>query len=226
MNPVWLLDLDDTLHDAISRIIPRINQRMTDFVAHELQIDRARADALRREYWLRYGATLLGLIQRHQVEPGRFLQATHSMAELGPLVERDVRLIQALRRLPGRKIVLTNAPHHYAVEVLTRLGIHRLIDHLIPIESMRIAGHLRPKPSKLMLRAVLARHRLEPARCVLVEDSVSNLVSARALGLRTVLIHGFHRRAGLRPRWLAGPGRRVGAQVRSSHELTRLALRR
>ncbi len=226
MNPVWLLDLDDTLHDAISRIIPRINQRMTDFVAHELQIDRARADALRREYWLRYGATLLGLIQRHQVEPGRFLQATHSMAELGPLVERDVRLIQALRRLPGRKIVLTNAPHHYAVEVLTRLGIHRLIDHLIPIESMRIAGHLRPKPSKLMLRAVLARHRLEPARCVLVEDSLSNLVSARALGLRTVLIHGFHRRAGLRPRWLAGPGRRVGAQVRSSHELTRLALRR
>ena len=226
MNPVWLLDLDDTLHDAISRIIPRINQRMTDFVAHELQIDRARADALRREYWLRYGATLLGLIQRHQVEPGRFLQATHPMAELGPLVERDVRLIQALRRLPGRKIVLTNAPHHYAVEVLTRLGIHRLIDHLIPIESMRIAGHLRPKPSKLMLRAVLARHRLEPARCVLVEDSLSNLVSARALGLRTVLVHGFHRRAGLRPRWLAGPGRRVGAQVRSSHELTRLALRR
>jgi putative hydrolase of the HAD superfamily len=226
LNPVWLLDLDDTLHDAISKIIPRINQRMTDFVAQELQIDRNRADALRREYWLRYGATLLGLIQRHQVEPGRFLQATHPMAELGPLVERDVRLIQALRRLPGRKIVLTNAPHHYAVEVLTRLGIHRSIDHLIPIESMRIAGHLRPKPSKLMLRAVLARHRLEPARCVLVEDSLSNLVSARALGLRTVLIHGFHRRAGLSPRWLAGPGRRVGAQVRSSHELTRLALRR
>jgi len=226
LNPVWLLDLDDTLHDAISRIIPRINQRMTEFVAQELQIDRAGADVLRREYWLRYGATLLGLIQRHQVEPGRFLQATHPMAELGPLVERDVRLIQALRRLPGRKIVLTNAPHHYAVEVLTRLGIHRLIDPLIPIESMRIAGHLRPKPSRSMLRAVLARHRLEPARCILVEDSLTNLVAARALGLRTVLIHGFHRRAGLRPRWLAGPGRKVGAQARSSHNLARLALRR
>jgi len=226
LNPVWLLDLDDTLHDAISRIIPRINQRMTAFVAQELQVDSARADALRREYWLRYGATLLGLIQQHQVEPGRFLQATHRMAELGPLVERDVRLIQALRRLPGRKIVLTNAPRHYAAEVLTRLGIHRSIDHLIPIESMRIAGSLRPKPSRRMLRAVLAQHRLEPARCVLVEDSVSNLVAARALGLRTVLIHGFHRRAGLRPRWLAGPGRKVGAQARSSHDLTRLALRR
>lgn len=199
---------------------------MTEFVAQELQVDSAQADALRRQYWLRYGATLLGLIRCHQVEPGRFLQATHLMDELGPLVERDVRLIQALRRLPGRKIVLTNAPHHYAAEVLTRLGIHRSIDHLIPIESMRIAGNLRPKPSRLMLRAVLARHRLEPARCVLVEDSLTNLVAARALGLRTVLIHGFHRRAGLRPRWLAGPGRKVGAQVRSSHHLTRLALRR
>ena len=226
MKPVWLLDLDDTLHDAISQVIPRINQRMTHFVAEELGIDSTQADALRRQYWLRYGATLLGLIERHQVEPARFLRATHQMVELAPLIERDARLIHTLRALPGRKIVLTNAPHHYATEVLVRLGVHRLIDHLIPIESMRIAGRLRPKPSRRMLRAVLARHRLDPTRCVLVEDSLTNLASARALGLRTVLIHGFHRGAGLRPRWLAGPGRRVGTQIRSSHHLVRLELRR
>lgn len=226
MKPVWLLDLDDTLHDAISRILPRINHHMSAFVAAELALDWGQANALRTEYWRRYGATLLGLIECHQVDPAHFLGRTHPMSELGPMVKRDARLIASLRRLPGRKIVLTNAPRHYAGEVLTRLGIGRQIDALIPIEAMRIAGRWRPKPSRRMLRAILARHRLEPARCILVEDSLVNLASARALGLRTVYIHGFHRQAGLPPRWMAGPGRRVGAQRHASHQLPRLALRR
>ena len=34
----------------------------------------------------------------------------------------------ALRRLPGRKYILTNAPRHYAMRVLEALGITGLFD--------------------------------------------------------------------------------------------------
>jgi len=226
LAPVWLFDLDDTLHNATARIMPLVNRLMSAFVAAELGVDTPTADAIRHRYWLRYGATLLGMVDQHRVAPQRFLQATHPMAELGPLVRRDPRLIAMLRRLRGRKIILTNAPHHYATEVLLRLGIHGLVDHLIPIEAMQLAGQLRPKPSRSMLRALLARHRLSASRCILVEDSLPNLAAARAVGLRTVFIHGFHRGAGRRPRQLAGPGRRVAMQLASSHQLARLRLRR
>jgi putative hydrolase of the HAD superfamily len=37
--------------------------------------------------------------------------------------ERGLR--QLLRRLPGRKILLTNAPHRYSSQVLRHLGLQR-----------------------------------------------------------------------------------------------------
>jgi len=44
-----------------------------------------------------------------------------------------------------------------------------------------------------MMRVVLARHRLPVHRCVLVEDTVANLKSARSLGLRTVWMQHYLR---------------------------------
>jgi len=35
-GPVWLLDLDNTLHDAGTHIMPRVNRAMTQWVAKHL----------------------------------------------------------------------------------------------------------------------------------------------------------------------------------------------
>ena len=57
--PVWLFDLDDTLHHAGAQILPQINVLMTEFVARTLATDLDTASAIRADYWRRYGATLL-----------------------------------------------------------------------------------------------------------------------------------------------------------------------
>lgn len=190
-RPVWLLDLDNTLHDALPAIMPRINRAMTDFVVARLGVDEAEANALRVHYWQRYGATMLGLVRHHAVDWREFLRDTHRFPDLHRLVRRDTRLIHTLRRLPGRKIVLTNAPHAYASRVIAALGIAPLLHGLIAVEHMRAGTRLMPKPSRPMLRKLLARARLRASDCVLVEDSIQNLRSARHCGLRTVLIHGI-----------------------------------
>ncbi|RPH44832.1 MAG: pyrimidine 5'-nucleotidase, partial [Burkholderiales bacterium] len=38
-RPVWLLDLDNTLHDALPAIMPRINRAMTDYVMRTVGLD-------------------------------------------------------------------------------------------------------------------------------------------------------------------------------------------
>ena len=38
-QPLWLFDLDNTLHDASSAIFPSINQAMTSYVARHLNLD-------------------------------------------------------------------------------------------------------------------------------------------------------------------------------------------
>ena len=193
---------------------------MTDFVARELDLSRDAADALRRAYWRRYGATLLGLVRHHGVKPAHFLREAHDF-DAAALVRAERGLTRLFRRLPGRKILLTNAPQAYAGSVLRKLALHRHFGTRYTIESMRIHGSLRPKPSKPMLRALLARERIRAADAVLVEDSVVNLKSARALGLRTVLVarHGTTRERARR----SGPVGRgtVGLRIASLHELAR-----
>jgi putative hydrolase of the HAD superfamily len=220
---VWLLDLDNTLHDASPHVFPRINRAMTDYVSRTLDMPEAEASALRVHYWQRYGATLLGMIRHHGVDPHEFLREAHPFPDLHSIVARDHGLRDALRRLPGRKIVVTNAPAAYASGVVRLLGIGAQIDGLIAIESMRFAGRFLPKPSRSMLAKLVARLRVAPARCVLVEDSPQNLRAARACRVRTVLVTGIGDRLHVphrRPR--AGSGRRIDLQVQSPWDLPRI----
>ena len=142
---VWFFDLDDTLHDASHAIIGQIDRRMTDFVMRHLRVEREPADDLRRHYWQRYGATLLGLVRHHAVDARDFLRDTHDFDILS-LLRGQPGVNGLLRGLPGRKVLLTNAPTAYARTVTTGLGIHRHLDRHYAIESMRI--HIRSFPRK------------------------------------------------------------------------------
>lgn len=225
-SPVWLLDLDDTLHDASSQVFPRIRRAMVEFVAAELSLSHADADALRFRYWQRYGATLPGLVHHHGTDAHRFLRETHAFPDLERVVRRDRRLEQALRRLPGRRVVVTNAPLEYAMRVVRALGIAGCIDSIASIESMRFAGRFQPKPSRAMLRRLAARLGVPASRCILVEDTPANLAAARSIGMRTILVTGTIRRSrhGVN-RLRVGSSRRIGLQVQSVAHLPRKARR-
>ncbi len=216
---VWFFDLDDTLHDASHAIFGVLNRRMTEYVARHLALDETAASDLRQAYWRRYGATLLGLVRHHTVDPYDFLRDTHDF-EVAALMRAERGLIGLIRRLPGRKVLLTNAPADYAATVVRELALHRHLHRRYTIESMKIHGQFRPKPSRLMLRAMLARERCRGVQAVLVEDSRANLKAARALGFRTVLVS---RRAAR-----GTPGGRasyVDLRVRSVLELPRTLIR-
>jgi putative hydrolase of the HAD superfamily len=189
----WLFDLDNTLHDASHAIFPAINLNMNAFIAGVLHksgmpADDAAVNAARVAYWQRYGATLLGMVNHHQVRPEDFLREAHQFDDLATMIRAERGLGKLLRRLPGRKILLTNAPRLYSREVLRHLGLHRHFAQHVPIEAMRVHGRLRPKPSRQMLRKLLARERISPGSCILVEDTVTHLKGAKELGMRTAWV--------------------------------------
>jgi putative hydrolase of the HAD superfamily len=193
LAPVWLFDLDNTLHNASHAIFPAIMANMNAYIARVLGDGTTPAgidavNAARTLYWKRYGATLLGLVKHHGVNASHFLAETHEMADLASMIRYEKGLGQLLRRLPGRKVLLTNAPHRYSTMVLRHLGIARHFAHHIAVESMRVHGQLRPKPSKLLLRKVMRHQRVTARRCILVEDTLANLRTAHALGMRTVWV--------------------------------------
>ncbi|WP_144630367.1 pyrimidine 5'-nucleotidase [Bordetella genomosp. 13] len=186
---LWLFDLDNTLHDTSHAIFPRIDKGMTSAVSEALGVDIDAANLLRQKYWKRYGATVIGLVRHHGVDANQFLLRSHDF-DVEPLIRAERGLAQRLRSLPGRKVLLTNAPFHYARAVLRHLGILQQFDSLWAIEHMRLHGEFRPKPSVALMRYVLAREGVPASRAVLVEDTLANLRGARQAGVRTV--HVYH----------------------------------
>ena len=158
---LWLFDLDNTLHDTSHAIFPRIDHGMTMAVAETLGVDIDTANHLRRKYWKRYGATMIGLVRHHGVDPHEFLHRSHDF-DVNPLVRAEKALAYKLRQLPGRKVLLTNAPLEYARAVLRRLGILRQFDSLWAIEhSACTASSALPSPA-LLRYAAGARGRVAP----------------------------------------------------------------
>jgi putative hydrolase of the HAD superfamily len=109
---------------------------------------------------------------------------THQFPELAQMVLREARLRHVLKSLPGKKVVFSNAPQHYARAVLKLLRVDDLFDEVMAVEHTRY----RPKPDVYGFLKLLQRHRMRAAQCVMVEDSVENLAAAKRLGMRTVWV--------------------------------------
>lgn len=204
--PVWLFDLDNTLHDASRQIFPRINRAMTDFIVRELAVDENEANRLRLDYWARYGATLTGLVKHHGVDPRHFLDDTHHFPDLARILHHDRATDHLLSRLRGRKVLFTNGPARYARSILRTMRIERHFETIYTIETL----HFRPKPQTPAYLKLLADLRVQAGQCILVEDTAANLKPAKALGMTTVWVSASTHRPAY-----------VDVMVRSLRELSR-----
>ncbi|MFC2969314.1 pyrimidine 5'-nucleotidase [Acidimangrovimonas pyrenivorans] len=176
----WVFDLDNTLYPPQARLFDQIEKRMTAWVMQELDVDRAEADRLRREYWATYGTTLAGLMQVHGVDPGPYLDDVHDIS-LDHL-EPDAALAAHIRALPGQRIVYTNGCAPYAERVLAARGLAGLFDAVYGVEH----ADYRPKPERAAFETIFARAGIDAARAAMFEDDARNLAAPHAMGMRTV----------------------------------------
>jgi putative hydrolase of the HAD superfamily len=129
---------------------------------------------------------MLGLMRHHGTDPDHFLVETHRFDRLHEMMVFERALHGLLRRLPGRKIVFSNAPRHYARAVLAVMGVSRLFTDVVGIDDLEY----QPKPGIRAYRSLLRAQRLRPEQCIMLEDSAVNLRTAKRLGMRTVLVGG------------------------------------
>jgi putative hydrolase of the HAD superfamily len=207
---VWIFDLDNTLHDAQARIFPSMHEQINAYLKRHFGLDDAGADAMRQDFWRRYGTTLNGLMRHHGTHPRDFLSETHVFPELTDMVAGHNALEHALERLGGRKLVFSNAPRHYVEGVLRALGVARHFDAVYTIEDTRYRG----KPSLRGFHVLLRKHDLDPHRCAFVDDVLENLRTAHRLGMSTVWVSREKRRVPF-----------VDLRVSSVTELPRLVFR-
>jgi putative hydrolase of the HAD superfamily len=178
----WVFDLDNTLYPASSNLFAQVDVRIRDFIAALLGLPEDEAYRLQKQLFREHGTTLRGLMTRHGVDPGEFMDFVHDI-DVTP-IDPSPDLDAALARLPGRKVIFTNASANHARRVTERLGVTRHFDAVFDIED---AGYV-PKPHGQPYARLIERHRIEPRTAVMVEDIARNLHPAAALGFTTVWV--------------------------------------
>jgi putative hydrolase of the HAD superfamily len=176
----WLFDLDDTLYSAETDFFRFIDQRIGAFISDLLGLDPVAARKVQKDYFSRFGTTLRGLMDLHDVQPDDYLGFVHDV-DVSAL-ERDQALVDALAGLDGRKYVFTNSPLGYAQRVLEHLGIAEFMDGIFDVAA---SGYV-PKPRQPAYDALVAAFDLDPPKTVYVEDMSRNLTPAAEMGMVTV----------------------------------------
>ncbi len=178
----WIFDLDNTLYPHEARVWPQVDERITLYLMQHFEMDGLSARALQKHYYHRYGTTLRGLMEEEGIDPAHFLDFAHdidhSAIELNPL------LGDAIEKLPGRKLILTNGSRKHAESVAMKLGI---FDHFDDVFDIEAAG-FTPKPDRRAYEIFLERHEVEPTRAAMFEDIAKNLVVPHELGMTTTLV--------------------------------------
>jgi putative hydrolase of the HAD superfamily len=178
----WLFDLDNTLYPAASGFMGEIERRMTDYVERLTGLPRDEAFKLQKKYLADYGLTLGGLVEHHGVDPHDYHTIFHDLPLEG--LAHDPELLAALERLPGRRLIFTNADDFHARRVLDHLGLAHLFSEIFHIGS---ADYI-PKPDPATFAKISADHAIDPAATAFFEDSERNLAPAAAIGMTTVLV--------------------------------------
>ncbi len=180
----WVFDLDNTLYPAVSHVFDQISRRMTAFIAEHFDIAPDAALRRQRDYFMRYGTTLRGLMTEHGLPPGPFLDFVHDI-DIGP-VRANPDLALKLGLLPGRKLIFTNASRIHAERIMEKIGITA---HFEGIFDIAAADYI-PKPDRTAYAMMLRRHGVKPGTACMIEDIAANLEPAKALGMTTVWLKG------------------------------------
>jgi putative hydrolase of the HAD superfamily len=178
----WIFDLDNTLYPASADLFGLIDKRMTAYVARITGLPLDEAYKVQKSYFREHGTTLNGLMTEHGVDPHHFLADVHAI-EMDVLRE-DRRLIAAIARLPGRKLIFTNGDEPYARRVLAGLGLSESFEAIHDIHAMAY----QPKPHAHAYQSMVDSFGIDPHRALFADDLARNLPPAKTLGLTTLWI--------------------------------------
>lgn len=177
---IWLFDLDNTLYSHECKLIDQVDRLIGQYIVDFLKITPEAAHALRKDYLVRYGTTMRGLVAEHGVNSNHYMDYVHhiDMTAVPPSPELDA----VLGKLEGPKYVFTNATVAHSDRVLERLGVTHHFDGIFDIA----AADFNPKPLDAFYDVCTARFGIDPRSAVLFEDTARNLKPAHERGMTTV----------------------------------------
>ena len=181
---VIIFDLDNTLYNSDSGLLQEIGRRIRVWLQRVMRISPDEAARIQKDYYMRYGTTMGGLVVEHQgLDIHDYLDYVHDIA-VETYLDASPQLATMLDSLALRKIVYTNATSEYGWRVLRALGVYAHFEQVVGIEEVNFRNKVHRDAYEHMLKLISA----DSSNCIMVEDWVSNLQAAKELGMTTILV--------------------------------------
>lgn len=178
----WVFDLDNTLYSGTHGLFDQIDARMQSYVADFLDLPPDEARKVQKKYFREFGTTLRGMMSVHGMQAEPFLEFVHQIDV--SVIPPDDALDVALQKLPGKKVIFTNASRAHAVRVLSRIGIEGHFDGIFDITD----GGFVPKPDPAKYHELADVFDFDPKSAIMVEDIARNLYPAKEMGMKTLWV--------------------------------------
>ncbi len=178
-----LFDLDNTLYPRTCGLFHLIEERIKEYLRVRLNLTQEEAAALRRNYLRAYGFTLVGLMKHQGIDPEDYLGFVHEVDVEGVLAE-DRGLARLMSCIPVKKVIVTNGTERHAQRVIRSLGVESFFSHIFDIAFMQYC----PKPHLSTFYRVLNYLGVVAKECLMLDDHVPTLTTARDLGMTTVYV--------------------------------------
>jgi len=178
----WVFDLDNTLYPHQARLFEQVDRRITDYIARFFKVERDEAYKIQKGYFHTRGTTLSGLMAEHGVDPYEYLADVHDIEM--DVLDENAPLAAAIARLPGRKIIFTNADALYAGKILSKLGLGESFEAIHDVH----AAQYRPKPAPEAYQHLCDAYELDPAQSLFADDMARNLKPAKQIGMTTLWV--------------------------------------
>ena len=178
-------DLDDTLYPSSAGLWFAIRERMSRYMVERMCLPLEQVDNLRRHYLETYGTTLRGLQHEFHIDSDDYLAYVHDLP-LAEYIQPVPKVREMLLSLPKQRWIFTNSDINHVRRVLTTLDLDTCFHGIIDVRALDFLN----KPDPLAYKCAL-KIAGEPIsqRCVLLDDSLHNLVPARQMGFTTVLVN-------------------------------------
>ncbi len=179
-----IFDLDNTLYPKSAGLMQAVDQRISEYMELRLKIDPSLIEGLKAEYHKRYGTATRGLCLHYDLDLQDYVSYVHCI-EVEDYLAPDEHLEAVLSRLADfKKFIFSNSSRGYAERVLKALGIERYFDRIFDLYFMKFTSKPDPRPYRWMLEEL----KVTGEECVMIDDSLSNLLPAKELGMITVLL--------------------------------------
>ena len=175
-----ILDMDGCVYHPkyLKTLFSQVSNKMTEFIALKLSIDKAKAKQIQSDYFYKYDTSLNGLMKNYPdlIDPNEFLKYVHNINY--DCLEKDTELREELIKLDIEIFCATNGSKEHAINCMKKIGI----DDLFEGKIMDIVDfQFKPKPNPESLKLMCDKFQIPTnEETVYIEDICKNLTSETA----------------------------------------------